>query len=246
MQAGVLARSVPAGLLRAGQPRERERFDIYARGYRRRLAEALQSNYPVLHRVLGDDEFEALAHDYIDASPSPHRSIRWFGDTLEGFLGVPTGRLPHAALLDLVRMEWALGLAHDAPDAKPIGATQLAHVGPDDWHALRFALHPSATLLALQWGVEPLWRSLTDDARASAPEPQPCPHTLLVWRKALDVRWRSLDERESQLLELIGLREPFAALCLRLAAEAEEHAAAETAAAHLGRWITDELLVAAG
>src|SRR5690242_17143101 len=62
------------------------RLAIYADAYRLRLIEALESNYPVLAQLLGTDQFATIARYYIEAHPSQHYSIRWFGHRLAEFL----------------------------------------------------------------------------------------------------------------------------------------------------------------
>ena len=61
-------------------------LDIYRNAYRVRLIEALNETYPVLHAVLGDDDFATLGEEFVAAHPSVHRSIRWYGSELSDFL----------------------------------------------------------------------------------------------------------------------------------------------------------------
>ena len=102
------------------------RLGIYRGAYRSRLAEALRANYPMLHLVLGDEDFARLAGEFIASCPSRRPSIRWFGERLEGFLTERQDLLPHPALLDLVRLEWALCLAFDAADLQILTPEDLA------------------------------------------------------------------------------------------------------------------------
>jgi len=232
--------------LRAAPPR----LGIYRHAYRARLAEALRGNYPVLHRVLGDEDFGALAQAYLAAHPSRSPSIRWFGHALPAWvaarLEVDPQALPHPSLADLVRMEWAIGTSFDAADAPPLERETLARVAPGSWPALRFAPHPTVRLVALQWAIEPLWRALTDDPGAETAPPEARPHHLLVWRDGLETRWRTLPEDESAALAgcLGGLR--FDELCASVAATAEEAGTAARVAGWLGAWVQAGLLLDGG
>ncbi len=222
----------------------RPRVDVYHHAYRARLTEALRSNYPVRHRVLGDEAFAALAERHLADRPSRRPSIRWFGEALPDWLAARPDALPHPALVDLARMEWALGLSFDAADAAPLALADLAAQPPGHWPAMRFAAHPSVTLLSLDWAVEPIWRQLTADEQAASPAPAPRRHHLLVWRHGLDSRWRSVEADEAVLLSACLAGEPFAALCDRARSSHGDAAAARLAAA-LRRWVDDGLLVAA-
>lgn len=220
---------------------------LYLVAYRARLASALRDNYVGLHRALGDAAFDELAGAYIDACPSRHRSIRWFGHDLADYLDATPDALPHPALVDLARMDWALTLAFDASDTPPLTAADLAAVAPEQWPALRFALHPSAALLALQWHVEPIWHQLNADADAQTDAPEPGTHTMLIWRGQGECHWRSLDAIEAAALTAAAAGESFADLCEHVAAcldDSDETPAAHHVVALLQRWLADELLIA--
>lgn len=230
-------------LLRAikGQP---PRVGVYHHAYRARLVEALRSNLPVLHRVLGDDDFATLALAYLADEPSRQPSIRWFGDGLRAWLADHPDALPHPALADLAAMEWALGCSFDAADEAPLTFELLAATPPERWPDARFAPHPSVHLLTLKWAIEPIWQALTHDEEASTDEPEALDHGLLIWRQGLETRWRSLQPDEAGLLTACLAGEPFAVLCEQAAAHQGDNAPAWVASA-LRRWVDDGLLVAA-
>jgi hypothetical protein len=216
---------------------------IYANAYRARLTEALRSNYPVLRRVLGDDGFAELALRFIAAEPSPYRSIRWFGDRLPAFMAADAANLPHPALADLARLEWAISLVFDGPDAEPLAAEALAAVVPQDWPGLRLRLHPTLTVLELEWSVEPVWHTVSDDPDAETAAPEALPHAVRVWRRGLSPHWRSIGTQERRLLAALDGGADFASLC---AAAAEVTGAEDAAVAVLDlvrSWIADGLLV---
>jgi hypothetical protein len=231
----------------AGAP---PRLGIYRGAFRGRLVEALRSNYPVLHRVLGDDDFAALALAYLAEHPSRAPSIRWFGHRLPSWLAhrleADADALPHPALADLARMEWAVGCSFDAADAAPLERDALARTPPPRWPALRFAAHPSVQVIELAWSVEPLWRALTDDEQAQTAPPEAHAHRLLVWRQGLETRWRALPPDEAGALGACLAGECFADLCERIAAADPAADAAARAAGWLGAWVQAGLLLRSG
>lgn len=223
------------------------RLDIYRQAYAARLSAALRDNFGVLPRVLGDDAFDALALAYIEAHPSRHPSIRWFGDRLPAFMATRDDLVPHPALVDLARMEWALRGAFDAADAPSLCANDLAAVAPADWPALVFAPLPSLQLVAMEWNVEPVWRALQAQREPDGltepdlPEPEALPHDLLVWRPGLETRWRALDAMPARLLRCALRGESFADLCALAASEVGDAQAALQAASLLRDWVGDGL-----
>lgn len=219
----------------------RGHMEIYINAYQARMRQALADNFPVLHRALGDDGFETLASRYCSAQPSTHRSIRWLGDGLVDFMAAHPDDIPHPALLDIARMDWAMRAAFDAADADGLRLQDLAALASADWPALRLHTVPALRLLDLEWGVETLWHSLHADANAQTSAPEPLPHSMLVWRQHLECRWRSVDSSERQALQLLQQGANFAALCECLQQTGSE-APAQRAADLLKTWVTEGLL----
>lgn len=229
------------GLLCKTPQGDAARIDIYRNAYRARLAAALKENFPVLHRVLGDDAFRELAEIFIAARPSREPSIRWFGAELPDFLAQHPDLAPHPALGDLSRMEWALSTAFDAADAARLEVSNLLAISPADWPTLRFTAHPSLQLVPLSWAVEPLWSALSADENAATEPPEPLDHHLLVWRGATQTHWRSVADIEAQLLAACIAGRPFAEMCA-LAADAVDARAAAEVAGYLRAWVEAGLL----
>jgi len=222
------------------------RLEIYRHAYRSRLTEALAANYPVLARALGDEAFAQLALQYIDARPSRHASIRWFGDELGNFCDEHPDALPHPALRDLIKLEWAICSAFDAADALLATRNDLMQLAPDAWPALRLDFHPSVALLELAWGVEPIWQALSRDMEAGVerevPEPQAHAHAIVVWRQGLTPKWRSLDATESLCLAAAIRGEAFAQWCDLAAARLDPASAPAAVVGWLQGWLQDGLI----
>lgn len=240
-QEAILHDDPTPGLFVGQGERLADRFGVYLRAYRARLIEALGDNFPVLRRALGDDAFGALARAYVDAHPSHFRSIRWFGDSLVDFLAAFPERLPHVALVDLARMDWAMRAAFDAADSALLAIVDLAALPLEDWPSRCFRPVPSLQVLDLTWQVEPIWKALNDDAGAATAEPQALPHVLLVWRPALDCCWRSAPACEAAALRALTRAASFAECCT-LIAESGEPEPAKTALGFLQCWISEGLL----
>ena len=238
---GVLLRPAPGGYAAALQ--------VYQQAHRLRLAGALRDNFEMLANALGNERFEPLAAAYLQAHPPSQPSIRWFGGQLASFMdscvATDNGLVPHPALADLARMDWALRAAFDAGDAPVLQRQALAGLAADDWPGLRLQLHPAVQTVALQWAVEAAWQALRAAEPGTEPElpaPQASPHTLLVWRQGLETRWRSLASTEATLLQAVAAGHPFAAWCAQAAALVPSaDAAAPLVAGLLQQWLADGL-----
>ncbi|WP_144006919.1 DNA-binding domain-containing protein [Pelomonas sp. KK5] len=219
---------------------------VYREAYSARLIAALRDNYAVLQRALGDETFDTLARAYVAAHPSRFASIRWFGDGLAAFMSSEWPELPHPALVDIARMDWALRAAFDGPDAPPLEAAALLGLAPEAWPGQVFQLHPCTALLPLEWAVEPAWRALRAHEEGEPdPElapPEPLDHQLLIWRQQLETRWRALEPLEAALLQALAEGRDFAGICDRAAETVGAEQAAPTVVGLLQRWLADGLL----
>ena len=256
-----LPRSGVAGLTAApslaGGASCQARLAVYQHAYSARLLGALSDNFAVLVRAMGDSAFDAMGRAYLSAHPSRQASIRWFGHLLPDFmdrdLAADGTLVPHPALADLARLDWAMGLAFDAADAATLTPDALAEVPAACWPGLCLKLHPSVQALSLHWAVAPAWHALQRPADAdvdadahafelSLPPPEASTHTLLVWRRDLGSHWRVLGDGEAALLRAAAAGDDFSALCA-LAGDlhADEAQAVQAVASALQQWLSDGL-----
>lgn len=219
-------------------PQVEQRLRIYGDAYRLRLLEVLSDDFPATKALLGEDGFDAVALDYLDAHPSTHPSLRHFGHAFAEWLRQrrPLPRGLHA----LARFEWTQGLVFDAADADALTLDAIASLPADGWPNLRLHLQPSVRMLALSCNAATLV-----DAHARG-EPLPtlrdAPATdWLLWRGDGDVHWRRLDADEADLLQAIAAGESFGQLCERASAFHPDEGPLR-AASLLKRWLVDGLL----
>jgi hypothetical protein len=221
------------------------RLAIYGDAYHSRLAEAIESNFPALARLLGETDFQRLAGEYVRTHESPFFSIRYYGDALTRFLATHEEYVAAPVLAELAQWEWAMTTTFDAPDAVPLSHQTLARVPPQQWARLRFEWHPSVQRLTLAWNVPQLWQALTDEAERPPAELAAAPVHWLLWRRDLTTCFRSLPQTEAAVLDAARSGWPFAELCELLCDEVGEDEAPAAAASVLRGWVEAGLIVGA-
>jgi hypothetical protein len=220
------------------------RLGIYGDGYRTRLIEALEANFPVLSQLLGDEDFGNLGTAYVRSHDSPFFSIRYYGNALAEFLATDPAYSGAPVLAEIARWEWAMTEVFDAADAVPIGVEALAEVRPEEWAELRFDWHPSLRRLTLVWNAPQTWKAVSDDAEPPEVELSADPVEWLLWRQDLRTYFRSLTPPEVMALDAARSGQSFGELCGLLSAELGEAGAPAAAAGFLKNWIESGLITA--
>lgn len=219
------------------------RLAIYGDGYGARLTEALGTNFPVLAQLLGETDFGELAAAYIRSHDSTYASIRYYGRAMAEFLAQDPKYSGVPILAELARWEWAMTEAFDAADAPTLEPSAMAAVAPEEWADLRFDWHPSIRRLQLAWNVPQIWNAITNEAEQPEPSLAAEAEQWLLWRRGLEIFFRSLAAAEAAALDAARSGSSFGELCELLCAGSDETAAAAQAAGFLREWLQSGLIV---
>jgi hypothetical protein len=218
------------------------RLAIYYDAYRLRLLEALDSNYPVLHGWIGDEEFEKLGLAYLAAHPSTHFSIRYFGHELARFLAAGETYRDKPFLSEMAQFEWAMTVAFDAPDSALTQLEDMATIVPEAWPGLRFQMQDSVQRLNLEWNVPVIWKAIDAGQAPEEPQRSEYPKSWLLWRQDLKTYFRSLSVDEAWALDAAANGGTFAMICEGLCEWIDAQHVAAHAAGLLKQWISDGLI----
>lgn len=236
-------RAIEALTVGSGRLPARDRLAVYADAYRLRLLEVLVEDFPGLKGMMGDAAFERLGAAYIDACPSDHPSVRWFGRRLAGFLRDGGSYREQPVLAEMAAFEWTQGEVMDAADSPGLGVDALGEIPPQAWARMGITFQSALRQLDLGWNVPQLWQAVHDESD-TPPAPERCdpPVFWLLWRKGLEVHWRSLDDDERYAIDAARDGRAFGDICEGLLARSHDDQVPLRAAGYLKRWITDELV----
>lgn len=220
-----------------------QRLQIYHRGYRIRLIEALFDDFPKCAKLLGEQAFEALCLEYIKQNHSTSFSIRWYGQHFAEF--IISQKTPQAAIIcEMVQLEWALHLALDAKDAPLLTKEALRALPPELWASLQFKFHPSVHHLSFAYPIPSLWKRIHDGHRFSLEETKPNTQDqqFLVWRKGLNTRFQSMSDIQIMLYHCIFNTMNFADICEQLCSTYPQDQVPTILVQHVQLWIEQEIL----
>ena len=177
------ARAQPDGLTDGKGHAAGRRFDVYRNNVAVSLTEALETAFPVIRKLLGDQNFRSLAGVFLRQHPPSSPLMMFYGAEMPEFLATfePTSEIGY--LPDVARLELALRDSYHAADAEPIDPNDLQATPPEALMALRIELAPSLRLVRSQWPIFAIWRFNTEPG---APKPEMEAQDIVVLRKDLD------------------------------------------------------------
>ncbi len=219
-----------------------ERLDIYREAYYLRLIDVLKQDYAALCGLMGDDEFNKLACHYIDAHPSPFRSIRWFGGQLAEFVQKTKPYSAKLILAEMAKFEWLLAEVFDERDSDIVTLEKMATIPFEKWPSMCFELHSSFRRLNFSWSVVPIWKAIKAGKKIPQAQQVDLPVDWMLWRKELEVQFCSLQADEAYMLDAIAAGENFGSICAGLCEWIDEEKVALHAATLLKRFIVDGLI----
>lgn len=181
--------AVPCGLSDGQNRPAGRRFDVYRNNVAASLIEAMNVAFPVVAKLLGTKNMNALAGIFLRAHPPDTPLMMHYGAAFPEFLA-GMEQLSHLGYLpDVARLELGIRRSYHAADANPIDPAQLAGLAPDVLMATRLGLAPSAILLRSDWPVYDIWAF---NSRPDAPKPQARAQDVLVTRADFDPEPRLL------------------------------------------------------
>lgn len=158
---GQAIRSVaPADLSDGGRPRDARvaaGITVYRNNVRAAYLRVLHDTFPVIHRLVGEEFFRYLAHEYFHTHPPSCPLVARYSDGLPDFLHSfePAAGLPY--LPDVARLELAWLGSYHAAEADCMESERFFALLGEDPDTNAFQLHPSVRLVKSPFPIHIIW-----------------------------------------------------------------------------------------
>ena len=195
------AAPIPAGLVDPqGSPAGR-RFNVYRNNVTTSLMDALSDGFPVIFKLLGQDNFKNLAREYQAAHPPSSPLMMMFGAEFPDFLRSHSrlAKLPY--LGDVAEMEYAMRRSYHAADSIPIDPAVLGTLAESSLLASAFKFAPSFQVCTSAWPILGIWRF---NSVADAPKPTPKAEYVMITRTDFDPVPEEISHGDAALLRSLA------------------------------------------
>ena len=172
-----------------------QQMAIYTDGYRLRLSEVINNEYPTTRHWLGDDAYDALVAAYVETTPPSHYSLDTYPQGFASYVRAHSGDI---GANNIATLEAAIAHVFHAPESTALDASTLQNITPDAFAAMRLTPRTASALLAFSYPVE---EYLTRFRNGESPKrPEAAASYLFVVRHPREVKRHTLGEAEYRVL----------------------------------------------
>lgn len=182
--------AVPAGIVNPDGVPATKRFNVYRNNVAVSLSDALETAFPVVRKLVGDQFFRAMAGVYLRKHPPKTPLMMFYGDAMPQFLRrfEPATSVPY--LPDIALIELGLRHAYHAADATPVSGDALAAIAPDALMGTRLELAPAVRIVTSDYPIHAIYRVNT---QSNAPKPVMQAEAVLITRAGFDPEIHSIN-----------------------------------------------------
>jgi hypothetical protein len=198
------------GLISAPHAAAERRFRIYANTVQANFRDALQSTYPAVRRLVGEDYFRQTACEFQRLHPSRSGDLSHCGEGFPNFLAHLHSDDAFSYLADVARLEWLIQESLLAAEHAPLDLESLARVPPAAYDGLRFELHPSLRLFESRYPTLAIWEvNVGSEAEPPTIDLRSGGDLIAIVRRRLQLQFQRLSAGEHCFLRAFARGECF-------------------------------------
>ena len=173
----------PAGLCDPQGRPAGKRFDVYRNNVIVGLSDALSDCFPVIQKLIGEQNFSGLAGIFVRAHPPTSSLMMFYGDAFAEFLASfePFAHLGY--LPDVARLELAIRRSYHAADSSSITPQELQALPTERLLAASLAIAPAVQVVQSEWPILAIWRF---NMVSGAENPAMASEDVLITRPGFD------------------------------------------------------------
>jgi hypothetical protein len=170
-------------------------LSVYRNNVRSSLTAALETAFPSVQRLVGEEYFTQVARAFVRERPPRSPCLAVYGAEFPQFLQSAQGAEDYPYLADVARLDWLASRVAMHDPAAPLAPEELAHAAtqssPED---LVFDVQQTIAYLSSPYPIAAIWSfARAGDGRATAPDLDEGPCFVELRNDGATIRLRTLD-----------------------------------------------------
>jgi hypothetical protein len=204
--AGLLNPAAPVPTSVSGQtPR---RYAVYRNNVTVSLVRAMEANFPVVRRLLGEHYFAGLAREFVQLHPPQSPLMFYYGVAFSDYLKAQADLKEYPYLGDVAKLEQQMRLSYHEADAPCLFPQALTDIAEDALETATFTAHPAMAIVQSDFAVHAIYRANQGD-NAEAVEDVAKAEAVLVTRPQHDVELHALTASQCVFFSSLAAQKNF-------------------------------------
>jgi hypothetical protein len=203
---GLLDPNVPVPAdIRGGSSR---RYGVYRNNVTVGLVRAMEANFPILRRLLGEEYFAGFAREFVQSHPPRSPLMFEYGAAFSAFLQAESDLKDYPYLGDIARLEQQVRLSYHEASAPCLSPAELTQLPEDDLMQAVFIPHPAMAMIASDFAIHDIYRANRAEQTGKV-ENLLEPQAVLVTRPMMDVELNRLAPPQLGFFSALASGQPF-------------------------------------
>ncbi len=185
------------------------RFAVYRNNVVMGLIGAMETNFPAVRRLLGEEYFRGLARQFVLANPPQNPLMFQYGDPFPDSLKAQADLAVYPFLADVAKLECLMRQAYHAEEAQILKSEALAAIAPDALCDVTFIPHSALRLMSSDFAVVSITRANRTGGTALVAQPHQS-ECAMVTRPQFDVVLTVLTLSQLVFLQSLSEGKPLA------------------------------------
>jgi hypothetical protein len=167
------------------------RFGVYRNNVTTSLVRAMETSFPVVRRLLGEDYFAGFTREFVQQHPPRSPLLFEYGAEFSAYLASAGDLNNYPYLADIARLEQQVRISYHEENATCLSAAELTQVSEDELMQTVFAPHPALAIVSSEFAIYAIYRA-NRNALAETVDDIHKPQSILVTRPEFAVELNSL------------------------------------------------------
>jgi hypothetical protein len=135
------------------------RFGVYRNNVTVGLVRAMEANFPIVRRLLGDSYFEGFAREFVQRHPPRLPLMFLYGDVFCDALAEEKDLRAYPFLPDIARLEQQVRVSYHEADAPTVSANELTKIAEDELMQAIFKPHPAMAVVSSAFAIHSIYKA---------------------------------------------------------------------------------------